>query len=67
MVVPSELFFFRDKAVTRVVAFFAKRNRSLHLFSGKILLEPFVSVAHPRDQVMFSRATFRDSAAKFTG
>lgn len=61
----AQVFFARNQFVNRHVTLPANRDRLLHLLSAEPLLEPFIGVASPRDEMMFGRAVARKSSAQF--
>ena len=64
---PPQLLLIGKQAVNRVVALVAHRDRLLHLLACEPLLEPLVSVAGPRNQVVFRGPAFRAASAESAG
>lgn len=52
----TEFLFSGHELVNSVVTVATQRDRFAHLFAREILLEPFVAVAHSRNQMMLRRA-----------
>ncbi len=67
VVVSPQFFFAWDEAVDGIVALAAYVDRKLHLLTCVTFLEPAITMAPPRNQMVLGRALFHRSLAKLTG
>lgn len=67
IVITPQFLLAGNELVYGVMAITAEVDGLLHFFARELLLEPFVPVASPGNQVMLCRAVLHHAAAEFAG